>query len=170
MMNHIQLLVLDVDGTLTDGTISYGEYMEMKSFNVKDGLILKVLPSLGIQTVFLTGRASSAVERRARELGAMAMQGVDDKLAALCELLSGRKLEPENCAYIGDDLNDYAAMSICGYKSCPSDAVAAICAICDYVSPYKAAHGAVRDICEHILKQEGTYGDFLRLFGVNTRP
>jgi 3-deoxy-D-manno-octulosonate 8-phosphate phosphatase (KDO 8-P phosphatase) len=69
---------------------------------------------------------------------------------------------------IGDDLNDYAAMALCGFKACPSDAAAEIREICDYVSPFNGGHGAVRDICEYVLMLDGKYGAFLKAFGVTS--
>ena len=159
----IKLLILDVDGTLTDGSITYGEGTELKTFNAKDGLILKALPKLGIEVIFLTGRKSEAVARRAAELGVEAVQCVDDKLTVLKSILTGRGIAPGQCAYIGDDLNDYAAMSICSFKACPADAVAEIRGICDYVSQCKGGHGAVREICEEVLRRAGKYEGFISL-------
>jgi len=163
----IKLLVCDVDGTLTDGAIVYGNNdTENKTFSVKDGLILKALFRFGIELVFLTGRKSEAVNRRAADLDAVAIQGVDDKATALKILFSERNIESGQCAYIGDDLNDYTAMKLCGFKACPADAVTEIRELCDYVSPYNAGHGAVRDICEYMLRREGKYDDFLAFYGV----
>ena len=161
----ITLIILDVDGTLTDGSIILGSNIEIKAFNAKDGGMLKALPSLGIDAVFLTARECEAVSRRARELGATAVQGIAEKLSALRKLLEERGVKPENCAYIGDDLNDYAAMAICGFKACPADAAEEIRELCDYVSEYDGGRGAVRDICEHILKQSGRYDGFLDFYG-----
>ena len=164
---NISLIVADVDGTLTDGSIILGENDEFKAFSAKDGGIIKMLGRLGLEVVFLTARDSAAVSRRARELSASAVQGIDDKLSALRRLLDERNVSPEHCAYIGDDLNDYAAMGICGFTACPADAVAEIREACDYVSPCNGGHGAVRDICEHILRQCGKYGEFLDLYGAS---
>ena len=158
----IRLLVLDVDGTLTDGTIVYGSQgIELKAFNVKDGAVIKVLPGLGIDVVFLTGRTSDAVARRARELGAVAVQGIDDKLPALEKILEERGIGFGECAYVGDDLNDYGAMVKCGFKACPADAVQEIREICDYVSFQIGGHGAVRDICENLLQALGKNYEFI---------
>ena len=162
-----KLLVLDVDGTLTDGFIYYGDNNnEIKAFNTKDGLILKVLPQLGISVVLLTGRESEAVSRRASDFGAVAIQGVADKSVILKPLLDERGIGTEECAYIGDDLNDYSAMKMCGFKGCPADAAAEIRAICDYVSPFGGGYGAVRDICEAILRRDGKYDKFVALFSM----
>ena len=163
----IKLLVLDVDGTLTDGSIVYGSNgMEIKAFSSKDGLMLKNLHLLDISIVLITGRESEAVAHRAADIGAAAFQGVLDKAGALKTILLECGVERENCAYIGDDLNDYSAMMMCGFRACPADAVAEVRAVCDYVSPCSGGHGAVRDICEFMLKREGRYDEYLAIFGV----
>jgi len=167
VIKMIKLLVCDVDGTLTDGAIVFeGTSGEHKSFSVKDGLILKLLPKLGIDVLFLTGRSSEAVARRASDLGATAIQGVDDKVGVLGALMAERSLTAEECAYIGDDFNDYAAMKLCGFKACPADAVDEIKGICDYVSCFPGGYGAVRNICEHLLENDGKYGEFLKCYGI----
>ena len=158
-------MICDVDGTLTDGFVYYGDgNLEIKAFSIKDGLVLKPLGLLGIEVVFLTGRESEAVNRRATEFGVAVIQGIRDKAAIVSNLLTERKIEPGQCAYIGDDINDYAAMNLCGFKACPADAAVEIRDICDYVSSYNGGHGAVRDICEHILKQDEKYGALLAYY------
>lgn len=165
---NIELIALDVDGTLTDGGIildSNGG--EIKRFCAKDGQILRVLEKLGVKTAIITGRASEPVKRRADDLRITDIfQDVSDKTAVLSECLSRHGILPGNTAYVGDDLNDYAAMAMCGFKACPSDAAREIRGICDYVSPYPGGRGAVRDICEYILRECGKWDDVLRLFGV----
>ena len=160
----IKAFIIDVDGTLTNGMIYYGDNIELKIFNIKDGTALKYLSSINITVVFITGRISEAVARRAAEFNITAIQGVEDKKQKLEEFLADTSINAEQCAYIGDDLNDYAAMKICGFKACPSDAVAEIREICDYVSPYAGGNGAVRDVCEYILKRDGKYEKFVRSF------
>ena len=168
---NIKLLVLDVDGTLTDGAIIHGNQgIELKAFNAKDGGMLKALPSLGIEVVFLTGRTSEAVSTRAREMRATAVQGIDDKLPVLTKLLEERGLGYENCAYVGDDLNDYEAMAKCGFRACPADAAREIRDICDYVSGKDGGQGAVRDACEALLERAGRYGDFLAFYRAPAAP
>jgi 3-deoxy-D-manno-octulosonate 8-phosphate phosphatase (KDO 8-P phosphatase) len=163
----IQLLIIDVDGTLTDSSVYYGDgNVELKAFNTKDGLMLKALTHLGIDVIFLTGRESEIVTRRADDLGATAIQGISDKEKKLRGLLSEYGITFEQTAYIGDDLNDYTAMMMCGFKACPADAVAEIKMIADYVSHIPGGAGAVRDICEYLLRKHGKYDDFLNLFGV----
>jgi 3-deoxy-D-manno-octulosonate 8-phosphate phosphatase (KDO 8-P phosphatase) len=153
----IKLLVMDVDGTLTDGSIYIsGQGEPVKMFNAKDGLgITWHLPPAGIIPAVITGRKSASVERRCAELGiAHLFQNADSKLAVLESLLNSLSLSMAETAYIGDDLNDYAAMKACGYKACPADAVKEIREICDYISPCRAGHGAVRDIIEHIIQAQ----------------
>ena len=165
------MLVLDVDGTLTDGAITLvSNNLELKSFSVKDGLILDRFSKLCINVLFLTGRSSEAVQRRAAELNCDLLENISNKMEALREYLTKNRISLESTAYIGDDLNDYSAMKLCGFKSCPSDAAQEIREICDYISPHNGGHGAVRDICEHILKQEGKYNEFLAFYGVSQIP
>ncbi|MDR1061704.1 MAG: HAD hydrolase family protein [Clostridiales bacterium] len=163
----LKLLVLDVDGTLTDGALCYGDgNVELKAFSARDGAALKPLPKLGAGVVFLTGRESEAVARRAADLGAVAVQNARDKAAALRALLAERGVAPERAAYIGDDLNDCAAMSLCGWKACPADAAAEIKAMADYVSPFPGGRGAVRDCVEKLLKDCGRWGELLAAYGI----
>lgn len=163
----IKLLILDVDGTLTDGKIHIGEHGEFfKSFHVKDGFAInQILPSVHIIPVILTGRQSAIVENRMRELNVKNIyQGVSDKAAMLKVILAELHIELQECAYIGDDLNDLKAMKLCGFKACPLDAVHEIKSICDYISPFRAGQGAVRDISEVILKKNGQWEIFLNQY------
>jgi 3-deoxy-D-manno-octulosonate 8-phosphate phosphatase (KDO 8-P phosphatase) len=164
----IELIVFDVDGTLTDGSILLDENgSEIKRFSAKDGLLVRVLPDIGIKTMILTGRISGAVQNRAEDLHISAVfQGVNNKVSTLTGYLAEEGIDFAECAYIGDDLNDYAAMQLCGFKACPADAAAEIRGLCDYVSPFGGGHGAVRDICEYIVKQSGKWGDVLHLFEI----
>jgi len=115
--------------------------VEIKAFNIKDRAAISSCSQLGIDVIFLTGRTSAAVDRRASELGVVAVQGVSDKVSVLNDLLGRKGISSEQCAYIGDDLNDYAAMKICGFKACPADAVSEIREICDFVSFCNGGHG-----------------------------
>jgi 3-deoxy-D-manno-octulosonate 8-phosphate phosphatase (KDO 8-P phosphatase) len=164
---NIKVIILDVDGTLTDATVFYGDNnFELKAFSTKDGAVLKPLSCLGIDVIFLTGRECEAVMHRAADLGATAIQDISDKAAKLRELFAERGITPEQAVYIGDDLNDYTAMSLCGYKACPSGSATEIKAIADYVSPFDGGHGAVRDIVEKLLKDSGRWGELLARYGI----
>ena len=165
MIDHI---IFDIDGTLTDGGIIISSNgVESKAFQAKDGLLMRVLPKLGFTTIMLTGRKSDLTVIRAEDLCiSVVIQGVDYKKEVLCDYLAKHNLSPERFAYIGDDLNDYAAMKLCGFKACPADAVREIRDICDYVSKKKGGDGAARDICEYLLRKQHQYDDLLKLFEV----
>jgi 3-deoxy-D-manno-octulosonate 8-phosphate phosphatase (KDO 8-P phosphatase) len=167
-MNDIKLIVFDVDGTLTDGgIIIFGDGVEVKRFSDADGLIIRRLPEIGYITAIITGRVSPPVNVRARDLCiTMLYHGVNDKVAILSEMCEKACVSLAQTAFIGNDLNDYAAMRLCGWKACPADAAREIKELCDYVSEYNGGHGAVRDILERLLKHCDKYDDMLRLFGV----
>ena len=150
------ILIMDVDGTLTDGHIYISPSGEMmKSFNVKDGYgIANILPEKGIVPVIITGRISDIVKMRCEELGIKEIyQGVNDKVKLLKSLLE--KLD--EVAYIGDDLNDFECMMAIknagGLIGCPSDAIKEIIDISDFVSEKSGGNGAVRDFIEWIIKK-----------------
>ena len=149
----IKLLVMDVDGTLTDGKIYMGENGEvMKAFNVKDGYaIAHMLPEMGIIPVIITGRKSKIVENRAKELGITELyQRVGNKLAQLKIVAEKYNATPEEIAYIGDDLNDLECIEFCGVTACPVDAVEKVKKTVNLVCNKKAGDGAVRDFIENI--------------------
>ena len=152
-MSKIKLLVMDVDGTLTDGKIYMGNNGEvMKAFDVKDGCGIKdILPTLGITPVIITGRVSQIVENRAKEIGITELhQGVRDKLAVLKEVAEKYDATPDEIAYIGDDINDLECIKYCGFTACPADAVEEVKKLCQFISKLQAGHGAVRDIIERL--------------------
>jgi 3-deoxy-D-manno-octulosonate 8-phosphate phosphatase (KDO 8-P phosphatase) len=140
---------------------------ESKTFQSKDGLLIRMLPKLGFTTIFLTGRRSKLIDTRAEDLHiSVVIQGVHDKKAALGKYLKEHGLNAERVAYVGDDLNDHAAMLLCGMRACPADAAKEVRKICDYVSTERGGYGAVRDFCEYLLRKQGQYDDMLRLFGI----
>lgn len=149
----IKLLMMDVDGTLTDGKIYIGNNGElMKAFNVKDGFGLANLKDNGIIPVIVTGRASKIVDIRANELGITEVyQNVKDKNEILNKILLKFNLSNDEIGYIGDDINDFNVMNKCGFKACPTNAIDNVRNICNYVSPYCSGDGAVRDIIDYIL-------------------
>lgn len=151
----IELLISDVDGTLTDGKIYTGDNGELcKAFNIKDGYgIRHILPKYGIKFVIITGRESKITERRCEELGInLLYQGVANKVECLSSLLKKLGITFNNVAYIGDDLNDLAVMSLCGIKGCPADAAKEIKAISDFISTCKGGEGAVREFIEFLIQ------------------
>lgn len=157
--SRIKLIVLDVDGTLTDGGIYYdSQGNEMKRFDVKDGLGILVARKAGLKFAIITGRASPMVERRAKELGIEhLLQGVQKKYPALQDLAKDCGLSMAEIGYIGDDLNDLQCMEAVGFRACPTDAALAVKSVCDYVAPALGGHGAVRDSLEYLLIRRGLW-------------
>ena len=151
---QIKLLVFDVDGTLTDGSLWYGPDGEtMKQFHVRDGHGIVMARLANMPTAFLTARTSKILEVRAAELKiAHVMQGQRNKGEALAALCAQLKVAPENCAYMGDDVNDIPAMKLAGFASCPADAVDEVKAVVDYVAAKNGGHGAAREVIELLLK------------------
>lgn len=153
-MPRIKMLVMDVDGTLTDGCIYIGAEGEMmKAFNVQDGYgIAQILPKHGITPVIITGRSSKIVEKRAGELKIVHLyQGISDKLAQLKAVAAELDATPEEIAYIGDDLNDLDCIRYCGYTACPADAVPEVLDAVDYVCKREGGRGAVREFIRTLV-------------------
>ena len=151
------MLVMDVDGTLTDGCIYMGPQGEaMKAFNCQDGYaIAQILPKLGITPVIITGRNSQIVANRAKELKITHLhQGVHDKLPLLQRIARELGASQEEVAYIGDDLNDFDCIRWCGLTGCPADAVKEIREAVDFVAGRKGGRGAVREFVDHIRDSE----------------
>lgn len=152
----IKALVMDVDGTLTDGRIYIGPDGEcMKAFNVKDGYgIAQVLPKHGILPIIITGRASAITERRAEELNIHCLyQNVSNKVSVLKKIMDEYKLVSDAVAYIGDDLNDLPAMKVCGCVGCPNDSAKKVIEYADYVCTKNGGAGAVREFIDYIVKE-----------------
>lgn len=154
LMKNIDYIFLDVDGTLTDGKIYYSENGdEIKAFNIKDGLALAALISLGLNVIVITGRKSSIVSKRMDELGITEVyQGIIDKRLFFSKYVARNNINVSRLLYIGDDINDLSLMKTAKYRACPKDACEEIKTIADYVSDYNGGEGAVRNILEHYLK------------------
>lgn len=152
----IELLVLDIDGTMTDGGITYDSTgNELKTFSVKDGAGILLAHAAGVQVMICTGRECEAVRRRAADLQIEHLhQNVKDKAAFLADFLARNGLSAAQVAYCGDDYNDLAAMALCGFVACPADAAAAVQARADYIAPVPGGQGAVRAAIEHFLTAE----------------
>ena len=156
MQKKIKLFVMDVDGTLTDGKINMGPEGELfKSFNIRDGYgINEMLPAHGIVPAIITGRTSTIVENRAKELHVKELyQGRHDKLNTLKELMQKYDCQKENVAYIGDDILDIVCMKECGVIGCPSDACQQVKDIAQYICTNKGGDGAVREFIEYVISQ-----------------
>lgn len=151
---RIKILVMDADGTLTDGKIYIGSGGEMlKAFNVKDGLGISKLHSNSIIPVIITGRESEILKRRSEELKIEELyQGEENKLGKLKELVERYKCSLSEVAYIGDDENDLQCMKVCGLSGCPADAVESVKEAVDVVCTKEGGQGAVREFIEYILE------------------
>jgi 3-deoxy-D-manno-octulosonate 8-phosphate phosphatase (KDO 8-P phosphatase) len=149
----VQLLVMDVDGVLTDGGIYYTERGdELKRFDVRDGQGLVLLRQAGVLTALITRRRSEVVERRAEELGiADVHQGASDKRAVLQSLLARRGIAPSAAVYVGDDVGDLGAMQLVAFPVAVADAVPAVKRAAAYVTRAYPGHGAIRELCDLIL-------------------
>ena len=152
--SRIRLLVLDVDGVLTDGGLFYGASgEETKRFHVHDGLALVAARKAGLQIAVLSSRASAAVTRRMTELGVSEVhQGVGDKGSALTALRERLGLKAAEVAVMGDDLPDLAAMAHAGLALAPANAVAEVKRAADWVARRRGGDGAVREAVEMLLK------------------
>ena len=162
----IELIVIDVDGTLTDGKIYYSSSnKEIKAFNIKDGLMIASWNRLGKKSAIITGRVSPMVERRAKELNITYVeQGIKEKRQKLEEICKKEGISLNDVAVIGDDMNDYSMMKMVNKTFAPSDANPFIY---DYVSDpltKKGGEGAVAEMIEIILKEENLYEKFLDLW------
>lgn len=150
----IKMLVMDVDGTLTDGHIYIGAEGEMmKAFHVQDGYaIAHILPEKGIVPVIITGRSSKIVERRAAELKIFHLhQGISHKLSKLQEVAGVLGVFAEEIAYIGDDVNDLDCIRYCAVTACPADAVPVVRNSVDYVCERNGGNGAVREFIDKFV-------------------
>ena len=154
----IRLLVMDVDGVMTDGKITYSsDGQELKSFNIKDGLGIKRAQASGIETAIITGRTSPMVERRARELGiAHLVQGREDKLSALSDLVDQMNLSLVQVAYIGDDLPDLTAIESVKLGACPADAATEVKSKANWVSTRSGGDGCVRELCDLLVSHKSS--------------
>jgi 3-deoxy-D-manno-octulosonate 8-phosphate phosphatase (KDO 8-P phosphatase) len=162
----IELIVLDVDGTMTDGKIYYsnnGE--ELKAFNIKDGLMIKSWNALGKKSAIITGRVSKIVERRGKELDiTFIRQGIRDKADELKKIVNELGISFENVAVIGDDMNDLSMLKLVEKSFATYDASSFIYDFVNYPLNKKGGDGAVAEMIEILLKEENLYNEFLKLW------
>ncbi|WP_371324586.1 HAD family hydrolase [Dechloromonas sp. ZY10] len=150
---RIRLIAFDIDGVMTDGGLHYtDDGHELKTFNVQDGLGLKLLQSVGLELAIITGRNSGVVAKRAADLGiSHVYQGVGDKLSVLDHLRQELGLDWENCAFMGDDLIDLRAMHACGLAIAPANARPLVREQAQLLTHASGGQGAVREAAEFIL-------------------
>lgn len=165
---HMRLLVLDVDGTMTDGRINIGTEGELfKSFSVQDGFGLRLLREAGVKLAIVTGRSSAIVARRAAELQIdLVLQASSDKGAALAELLRQLDLRAAQAAFMGDDWPDAIAMRQSGLAVAAADAVPEIRAMAHWVGTRPASGGAVREFADWWLHATGRWQEALGRYGL----
>ncbi len=158
-MADIQLLLLDVDGVLTDGSITYSDTgSEIKTFNVRDGLGLRLLMKAGVQVGIITGRKSDALVIRCRDLGIeMVYQGVKDKLTVFNAIIKKTGIPAAATAFMGDDLPDLNVYHAVEHFITVADAPIEVISLAHYTTKSKGGRGAVREVCEKILKAKGLW-------------
>lgn len=163
-LRQLRLLVLDVDGVLTDGGLWTTESGEViKRFDVRDGLGIRLLQQAGLEVALLSGGKSGATEQRARTLGiAHVLTGVKDKPAALADLQLNLGVLPSESAFVGDDLNDLAVRPVVDLLICPADGVAPLRRQADWVLDRRGGDGAVRRLAEAILGARGEWSSLER--------
>lgn len=164
--SRIRMIILDVDGVMTDGiTHVHSDGCESKGFSIRDGFAIIMAKRCGLEFAIITGLKSSIIEYRAERLHIDEVhQGFEDKAEILKGILKRRGINPDQTAYIGDDLFDLPPMRICGLSGAPADAHEDVLARVSWVSKHKGGQGAVREFIEFILKARGDYEEVLRQF------
>ncbi|MEO1922976.1 MAG: HAD-IIIA family hydrolase [Nautiliaceae bacterium] len=162
----IKLIVIDVDGTMTDGKIYYGNNgEELKAFNIKDGLMIKSWNELGKKSAVITGRISNIVDRRAKELKIeFIRQGIRNKAEELKKIIDEIGISLNEVAVIGDDMNDLSMMKLVKKTFAPVDANPYIYDFVGNPLTKKGGEGAVAEMIEILLKEENLYNKFLSLW------
>jgi len=155
-LKGVRLVAMDVDGVLTDAGMYYSESGdELKKFNTRDGMGIKMLQAAGFVTAFITREKTAIVERRGQKLAVPEVhQGIDDKLAMLTTLAQKYGLSLDQVAYIGDDVNDLKALRAVGFSAAPADAMPSVLKAVHYVCAKKGGEGAVREVADLILSAQ----------------
>lgn len=162
----ITLLLLDIDGVLTDGSLIYTENgIEGKAFNTQDGLGIKLVRQAGVDVGLITARTSELVLRRANELGMTYIaQGVDNKITAYKDILRNSGRKPYQVCFMGDDWIDLPLLTRVGLAACPANAVPEVKDVCHFITERSGGHGAVRETCRLILQAKGVLDSLLQQF------
>ncbi|HXC93773.1 MAG TPA: HAD-IIIA family hydrolase [Geobacteraceae bacterium] len=160
-LKKIRLLLLDVDGVMTDGRIIFDSNgVESKFFNVKDGHGIKMLQRAGIEVGIISGRESKVVANRATELGIeRVFQKATDKLSPYLRILADTGFSDDEVAFVGDDLIDIPVLKRVGFAAAPADAVAEVLPFVHFVTRNPGGFGAVREISDMLLKAQGTWDE-----------
>lgn len=163
--SKIKLVAFDVDGVMTDGSLTFLEDgREIKTYNAKDGLGVVMLSKAGIITSIITARDNNVVKLRAKQIDIQELyMGQKNKILALRELCEKYNLKPNEIAYMGDDLPDICVLKEVGLSTCPNDAVKEVKKTCNFITSKKGGRGAVRELCDFILKAKNiTYETLLK--------
>ncbi len=162
----IKMLVLDIDGVLTDSLVVIGPNgSEFKNFCVRDGLGIKLMEHFGISTALISGRSSESNRSRAKELAIKDLyEGILHKAPAFEKVLEDNGLKPEEAAFMGDDLIDLPAMELAGLALAPADAVLEAREAAHWVCSAKGGRGAVREACDLLLKSQGFWEDAVKVY------
>ena len=168
MLPPIRLIIFDVDGVLTDGSIIISDSgVESKRFHARDGLAIKAAMASGLKVGILTPRASRALTLRMAEIGVdLVVQRAANKVIGLETLCQRAGVMPEDAAYVGDDLVDLPAMLRCAYPIAVADAVDEVKAEARYVTSVRGGHGAAREAIEHILKAQNKWDEVVERYGI----
>lgn len=163
---HVDLLLLDVDGVLTRGTIIYDDHgAEIKEFNVKDGLGIRMLMLAGIPVGIVTGRSSGALRHRCKNLGIeLLFDGIHNKAAVLEEIVTSCSVASDKIAFMGDDLPDLPLMRRVGLSIAVADAHPSVLSEAGVITTTPGGRGAVREVCDAILKARGLWETALERF------
>jgi len=161
---HIRMLILDVDGVMTGGSIIMDQHGdEWKAFNVRDGHGIKLLQRAGICVAIITGRSSSVVTARAQDLGIeFVIQGCLNKAEGLADLEQQSGIKAKYCAMMGDDVLDLPPMYQCGLSLAPADAHQAVCSHADWISDAAGGHGAIRQAAEGLILATGAWNEVIQ--------
>jgi len=162
-IKNLKAILVDVDGVLTDGGLYYDSHgNELKRFNVKDGQIIKYLKRELIIIGVITGRVSKSVDRRVQELGFdFYRKGISNKIESFEEFLEIYNLNPDEVAYMGDDIIDLAILNLVGFSGTPADSKEYIKSRVDYIALSKGGDGAFRDFVDYILEEKGLFEQIL---------
>lgn len=160
---QIRLMIFDVDGILTDGSLHFGPEGEMmKTFNVLDGQGIKLLQEAGIITAIISARQAPIVKKRATDLGIEhILLGIHDKKSAFLTLTSELNISHDHCGFIGDDIIDLSVLNLVGFSASVPNGHVEVKSRVDYITNVKGGHGAARELCDFILKAQNKYENII---------
>jgi 3-deoxy-D-manno-octulosonate 8-phosphate phosphatase (KDO 8-P phosphatase) len=169
-LKNIKLLLLDVDGVMTDGSIVYnGSGEEIKSFSVRDGLGIRILMETGVSIGIVTGRSSDALYHRCKNLHVQIIfDGVSDKASALDKITEKTGIKEDRIAYIGDDLPDIPIMGKIGIPIAVAGAHEKVIEVAHIVTSLEGGKGAIREVCEAIIKAQGNWQSVINKYGMHS--